>query len=140
MDKIKAIGPKIIVNRDVDRPCYSIEYYDTSDDRWHIGYSSFYLENVVGWFDTEFDVVEADVAPVRHGHWIYEAHKENVNFRWNVTAECSECCDNRKEVWSGFFPNVPDCIARDVALQSAKQVKLDNYCFNCGAKLDGEER
>ena len=81
-----------------------------------------------------------DVAPVRHGHWIYEAHKENANFRWNVTAECSECCDNRKEVWSGFFPNVPDCIARGVALQSAKQVKLDNYCPNCGAKLDGEER
>lgn len=82
----------------------------------------------------------ADVAPVRHGHWIYEAHKENANFRWNVTAECSECCDNRKEVWSGFFPNVPDCIARDVALQSAKQVKLDSYCFNCGAKMDGEEK
>ena len=81
----------------------------------------------------------ADVSPVRHGRWLYEVHKENVNFRWNVTAECSECCDNRKEIWGGFFPNVPDCIARDVALQNAKQIKLDNYCPNCGVKMNKED-
>ena len=85
------------------------------------------------------EIPTADVAPVRHGRWIYEVHKENANFRWNVTAECSECCDNRKEIWGGFFPNVPDCIARDVALQSVKQIKLDNYCPHCGAKMDEKE-
>ena len=85
------------------------------------------------------EIPTADVAPVRHGRWIYEVHKENTNFRWNVTAECSECCDNRKEIWGGFFPNVPDCIARDVALQSVKQIKLDNYCPHCGAKMDEKE-
>lgn len=47
-NKIKAINPKIIVKRDVDRPYYSIEYYDTSDNKWHIGYGSYNLENVVG--------------------------------------------------------------------------------------------
>ena len=81
----------------------------------------------------------ADVSPVRHGRWLYEVHKENVNFRWNVTVKCSECYDNRKEIWGGFFPNVPDCIARDVALQNAKQIKLDNYCPNCGVKIDKED-
>ena len=81
----------------------------------------------------------ADVSPVRHGRWLYEVRKENVNFRWNVTAECSECCDNRKEIWGGFFPNVPDCIARNIALQNAKQIKLDNYCPHCGAKMDLKE-
>lgn len=96
-----------------------------------------YYRGYVNAIEDLADIPPADVAPVRYGHWIYEAHKENVNFRWNVTAECSECCDNRKEVWSGFFPNVPDCIARDVALQSAKQIKLDNYCSNCGAKNGG---
>lgn len=90
-------------------------------------------------FDTIDNFPTADVAPVRHGRWIYEVHKENTNFRWNVTAECSECCDNRKEIWGGFFPNVPDCIARDVALQSVKQIKLDNYCPHCGAKMDLKE-
>lgn len=81
------------------------------------------------------EIPTADVAPVRHGRWLYEVHKENVNFRWNVTVKCSECYDNRKEIWGGFFPNVPDCIARDVAIHNAKQIKLDNYCPHCGAKL-----
>ena len=80
----------------------------------------------------------ADVAPVVHGRWILEAHDERVNYRWNVTAECSECCDEQKEIWAGFFPNVPTPIARDVALISAESVKLSNYCPNCGAKMDLE--
>lgn len=78
-----------------------------------------------------------DVAPVVHGRWILEAHDERVNYRWNVTAECSECCDEQKEIWAGFFPNVPPPIARDAALISAESVKLSNYCPNCGAKMDG---
>lgn len=89
--------------------------------------------------EADVELPAADVSPVRHGRWLYEVHKENVNFRWNVTAECSECCDNRKEIWGGFFPNVPDCIARDVALQNAKQIKLDNYCPNCGVKMNKED-
>ena len=79
----------------------------------------------------------ADVAEVRHGRWILEAHDERVNYRWNVTAECSNCCDEKKEIWAGFFPNVPDWLARDTALIDAKSVKLSNYCPNCGAKMDG---
>lgn len=70
----------------------------------------------------------ADVPPVRHGRWILEAHDERVNYRWNVTAECSECCDEQKEIWAGFFPSVPPSIARGAALVSAKSVKLSNYC------------
>ena len=80
----------------------------------------------------------ADVAPVRHGRWLLQANNERTNYRWNVTAECSECCDEKKEIWAGFFPNVPDWLARDVALESAKSVKLSNYCPNCGAKMDLE--
>ena len=83
------------------------------------------------------DAPAADVAPVRHGRWLLEANKDKVNCRWNVTAECSNCCDEKKEVWAGFFPNVPDWLARDTALIDAKSVKLSNYCPNCGAKMDG---
>ena len=73
-----------------------------------------------------------------HGKWLLEAHKESTNYRWNVTVECSNCCDEQKEIWAGFFPNVPDWLARDVALDSAASVKLSNYCPNCGAKMDKE--
>ena len=80
----------------------------------------------------------ADVVPVRHGRWILEAHDERVNYRWNVTAECSECCNEKKEIWAGFFAYIVPSIARSVALTSAKRVKLSNYCPNCGAKMDLE--
>lgn len=80
-----------------------------------------------------------DVAQVRHGRWILEAHDERVNYRWNVTAECSECCDEQKEIWAGFFPDVPPSIARGAALVSAKGVKLSNYCPNCGCSMDGSD-
>ena len=83
------------------------------------------------------DAPAADVAEVRHGRWLLEANKDKVNCRWNVTAECSNCCDEKKEIWAGFFPNVPDWLARDTALIDAKSVKLSNYCPNCGAKMDG---
>ena len=138
--KIRAIDPKIVVSGNTDKPYYSIEYYNISDERWHIGYGSYNLKFVKEWLNDDFETVEADVSPIRHGRWLYEVHKENINFRWNVTVECSECCDNRKEIWGGFFPNVPDCIARDVALQNAKQIKLDNYCPNCGVKMGGDEK
>ena len=87
------------------------------------------------WRDDNGDAIE--ISRVRHGRWLLEANKDKVNYRWNVTAECLNCCDEKKEIWAGFFPNVPDWLARDTALISAKSVKLSNYCPNCGAKMDG---
>ena len=101
-------------------------YYDTPD----INLSADKLEAALR------GIQYSDVVPVVHGRWIMEAHDEMVNYRWNVTAECSECCDEQKEIWAGFFPNVPPSIARDAALVSAESVKLSNYCPNCGAKID----
>ena len=74
--------------------------------------------------------------PVVHAHWIYETHKEPSNYFWNVTAECSNCCDEQNEIWRGCFQNCPDWLSRDTALICAKEVKLSNYCPNCGAQMD----
>ena len=108
MSKIKAIDLKIIVNRDVDRPYYSIEYYDTSDNQWHIGYGSYELKNVIEWLKTDFDVVEVDVEPVRHGCWVKE--KSDVLIHWHCSV-CEKC----------YFLEEPNA----------------DYCPHCGAKMDG---
>lgn len=116
MDKIKAIDPQIVVNGNADKPYYSIEYYDTSDNKWHIGYGSYELRNVIEWLKTCFDVVEADVEPVRHGHWIsLDDYFED--------AQCSECGDALV---------IGDCSFNDFC-------ECYKYCPNCGAKMDGKE-
>ena len=84
-----------------------------------------------------WSIPTVDAKPVVHGRWAITAHEEYANFRWNVTAECSECRHNKGEIYGGFFPGVPIAIAREVILDNAKKVKLDNYCPNCGAKMDG---
>ena len=85
----------------------------------------------------QYEPFRIEAEPVKHGRWILEAHDERVNYRWNVTAECSECCDEKKEIWAGFFPGVPCSMARKTALISAESVVLGNYCPNCGAKMCG---
>ena len=56
-----------------------------------------------------------------------------------MKSSCEEIAATLREYaeWAGFFPNVPSPIARDAALVSAENVKLSNYCPNCGAKMDG---
>lgn len=132
MSKIKAIDPKIIVNRDVDRPYYSIEYYDTSDNQWHIGYGSYELKNVIEWLDTDFDVIKADVAPVKHGHWIYKKHTKLVSTGAARTAEEGGAYVVKKRI-TVKVPYCSICGERgDNALDATP------FCPNCGARMDGD--
>ena len=66
-----------------------------------------------------YDMPDADVAPVRHGHWI------SLTECANEGVYCSIC---KKKVWKS-----------DYALCSHKsRNKLrSDYCPNCGAKMDG---
>lgn len=57
----------------------------------------------------------ADVAPVRHGHWIYDCGNEYADYY-----HCSECgaeIDLCNEIYTETKPN---------------------YCKNCGARMDKE--
>lgn len=56
-EKIKAIRPQIIVTGTIEKPYYEILYFDTSDNVWHIGYSSYILANVIKWKEEWFEVV-----------------------------------------------------------------------------------
>ena len=84
------------------------------------------------------DAPTVDAVEVVHGRWILTANEEYSNYRWNVTAECSECHHSKGEIYAGFFPGFPTDLAREVVLYNAEKVKLDNYCPNCGAKMDGD--
>lgn len=80
-----------------------------------------------------------DAVEVVHGRWILTAHEEYANCRWKVTAECSECNHDKGEIYAGFFTGFPKDMARDVVLDNAKSVKLDNFCPNCGASMKDKE-
>lgn len=110
---------------------------------WWPDEGSHYMESMKypqGMFEPDDIISSIENAPtveVVHGEWKLIAHKERANDRWNVTAQCSECGEDKGEIWAGFFPGIPDNIANFVTLQSAESVKLSNYCSNCGAKMYG---
>lgn len=56
--KIKTSEIMIIVGGSADEPCYSIRYYDLSDNEWHVGFSSYFLSNVMDWKNECFEIVE----------------------------------------------------------------------------------
>ena len=66
---------------------------------------------VINDFEKVIDAVPtADVAPVRHGHWVKE--KPDVLIHWHCSV-CKNC----------YYLEEPNA----------------NYCPNCGAKMDGGE-
>ena len=104
-------------------------------------------------------IPEADVEPVRHGHWILEA-KHSFNDYGDCTvyvvAKCSNCgkhWHNGHNVWSeilsdyDYSTEMPDQIterrindAKQRCLQDAKEVVKEYVsCELCGAKMDGKE-
>lgn len=118
--KIKTPFAKIIVEGKAGDPYYSILYLDPADGECHIGFSSYYLDNVFGWLATKFEVTEpcADVEPVRRGEWL------RTDDDWNslVTIQCS--------AYGGEW-----CFEIDEDMPTLNY----NYCPNCGAKMELED-
>lgn len=57
--KIKTSFARIIVEGTPAKPCYNIEYFDPTDKEYHIGFGSYYLDNVFNWFAEEFEITES---------------------------------------------------------------------------------
>ena len=66
--KIKTHCAKIIVGGHVEKPCYSILWFDYADKEFHIGYSSYRLDYVRIWLEEEFEIIDApmNLAEVVH--------------------------------------------------------------------------
>ena len=56
-DEIKASSAEIVVHGTQEKPYYEIEYFDLSDNKYHIGFSSYSLDVVLGYLDGYFEIV-----------------------------------------------------------------------------------
>jgi len=57
-EKIKVESAEIVVHGTSKKPYYEIRYYDISDGKYHIGYSSYDLSIVFGWLKECFEIVQ----------------------------------------------------------------------------------
>ena len=68
------------------------------------------------------------------GEWMLEVEKE-PNCHWSVKAQCSNCSYEKGEIWGGNFPDIPAYLALELSLIHAKEVKMSNFCPDCGADM-----
>ena len=68
-EKIKVASAEIVVHGTSEKPYYEIRYYDISDGKYHIGYSSYDLSIVFGWLKKCFEIVQ-EVSEEYNGGWI----------------------------------------------------------------------
>ena len=123
-NKIKTHFAQIIVSGKAEKPYYEILYFDTEDRTYHIGFGSYCLDYVFKWLSNEFEIVEdeqeADVAPVRHGHWI------SLTKCANEGVYCSIC---KKKVWKSDYA---------WCSKKSRNKLRPKFCPNCGAIMDLE--
>ena len=58
-EKIRTHHAKIVVECTTGKPYYSIEWFDTAKQEYYLGYSSYCIDNVLGWLKEYFEIVEA---------------------------------------------------------------------------------
>ena len=58
-EKIRTHHAKIVVECTTGKPYYSIEWFDTAKQEYYLGYSSYCIDNVLGWLKEFFEIVEA---------------------------------------------------------------------------------
>lgn len=124
--KIKTPFARIIVGGTPEKPYYNIWYFDPADRECHIGFGSYRLDYVFRWLAEEFEITEpaADVEPVRHGRWEWYTYSCYCGFDADGAQVFRDgvvyCCSN------------PKC--------RRKTVIKENYCPNCGNKMDLEDK
>lgn len=86
--KIKTQFARIVVGGTPEKPYYNIWYFDPTDGKCHIGFSSYRLDYVFRWLAEEFEATEPcdDVEPVRRGNWYIRFADEMT-----LCMECSVC-------------------------------------------------
>lgn len=144
-EKIKAFMPQIVVSKNVNKPYFSITYYDIEKKEWINCYGSYFLEYVVKWFYDYFEEVEIDMTELK-------PFVENAQFAIKAT-------DSADNYSSGFRNGIRYCLAliegKEPEYETLKGVKPiekfpfhhcpscntvvsehNKFCSECGQKLD----
>lgn len=134
-EKIKTPFAKIIVEGKLEKPYFSILYFDPADKDFHIGYSSYYLGYVFNWLNEEFEIVEGgnfalsalrsiSREQVEKGRWIFRPYEK---MPWCTQAICSEC---------------GSVVENNSSLLQESGIKLfvesNPFCRRCGAPMTDE--
>jgi DNA-directed RNA polymerase subunit RPC12/RpoP len=92
----------------------AVKYDNKTEEQQHNSYSTLMLYEIA---DMIMDAPAVDAEPVRHGRW-EDTHEYDP---FTGIYKCSEC---------GLFTTM--------TTGSLVDGKKDNYCPNCGAKMDAE--
>ena len=57
---IKVTNAEIVVHGTIDKPYYEIKYREIGSSEYHVGYSSYDLNNVFEWLKECFEIVNTD--------------------------------------------------------------------------------
>ena len=60
VEKIKVTSTEIVVHGTIDKPYYEIKYREIGSSEYHVGYSSYDLNNVFEWLKECFEIVNTD--------------------------------------------------------------------------------
>lgn len=95
--KIKTHFARIIVGGQIEKPYYSILWFEPANMEYQIGYSSYCLEYVFRWLKEDFEITGDGFAnePMVHAYWIDRDGKT-----W-----CSKCGASNKAYKPPFCPH-----------------------------------
>lgn len=91
--KNKVTSLEIIVRMIDNKPYYEIKYKKVGEDYYHVGYSSFNIDNVLKWRDECFELVDAKVTNAdRIRNMSDEEMAERIASNWDFN--CADYCDS----------------------------------------------
>lgn len=141
--KNKVTSLEIIVRMIDNKPYYEIKYKKVGEDYYHVGYSSFNIDNVLKWRDECFELVDAKATRVA-----IQALEEVQQYRAIGTPkECRAAAVKQTAKKPIFNHNLSDTlsvfhcecgntikVSHDIGIMDNNNAP--NYCSKCGCKFD----
>lgn len=146
--KIKTSFARIVVEGTPEKPYYNIEYFDPMDKEYHIGFGSYYLDNVFNWLAEEFENTEprteTNTDCISRKALLARYDAEHVGLPGKAreliaTAPAADVVEVRHGRWEkhGSKWQCTNCKVL-MNLDGTPQENSIYYCPNCGAYMMGE--